>query len=101
MQDEDVIIVDIRSNKEWETTGTIMQSKKITAFDEEGNFKSTFLDSLKNISNLTTKIVFVSKNGDTSSVLANGFVEYLEYKHIFSLKGGIKQWISLDNPIAK
>ena len=101
MQDEDLVIVDIRSKNEWETTGTIIQSKKITAFDDEGNFKSTFLDSLKKISNLTTKIVFVSKHGDISSILANGLVEHLEYKHIFSLKGGIQEWISLDYPITK
>ena len=51
--------------------------------------------------NLTTKIVFVSKHGDISSILANGLVEHLEYKHIFSLKGGIQEWISLKNPITK
>ena len=96
-----LIIVDIRSNKEWETTGTIMQSKKITAFDEEGNFKSTFLDSFQNIANFTTKVVFVSKNGDVSSILANGFAEHLNYKNMYSLRGGIQEWISQNKPITK
>ena len=101
MQDNDLIIVDIRSQKEWKNTGTIIDSKKITAFDEEGNFQSNFLESFQNIAGLTTKVVFVSKNGDISSILANGFAEQLDYKHIYSLKGGIQEWILLDNPITK
>ena len=44
MQDNDLIIVDIRSEKEWKKTGIIKQSKKITAFDEQGNLKSFFLN---------------------------------------------------------
>ena len=101
MQDEDLVIIDIRSNKEWETTGTIIQSKKLTAFDEKGNFKSTFLDSFQNIANFTTKVVFVSKNGDVSSILANGFAEHLNYKNMYSLRGGIQEWISQNKPITK
>ena len=38
IQDEDIIIIDIRSKKEWENTGTIIQSKKITAFNDERKF---------------------------------------------------------------
>ena len=56
---------------------------------------------MQNITNLTTKIVFVSKSGDISTILANGLVEQLGYKHIFSLKGGIQEWISLNNPVSK
>ena len=89
------------SKKEWKTTGTIIQSKKITAFDEEGNFISTFLDSIQDIADLTTKVVFVSKNGDISSILSNGFVERLGYKNMFSLQGGIKEWILLELPLKK
>ena len=59
------------------------------------------MDSIQNFVNLTTKVVFVSKNGDVSSILANGFAEQLKYKNIFSLEGGIQKWISLNNPINK
>ena len=47
MQDKDLIIIDIRSQKEWKNTGTIIDSIKISAFNEEGNFQSTFLESFQ------------------------------------------------------
>ena len=45
------------------------------------------------------KVVFVSNKGDISSILANGFVEQLGYKNIYSLKGGIQEWIKKGNKI--
>ena len=56
---------------------------------------------LQNISNLNTEIVLVSKSGDISSILANGFVEHLGYSHIFTLKGGVQEWISLNHPVIR
>ena len=92
LQEEGLIVVDIRTKDQWKKTGIISKSKKITAFTKNGNFISSFLESLQKISNTTSKIVFVSKTGDVSSILANGFVEQLGYKKIYSLEGGIDGW---------
>lgn len=104
MEKRDLIAIDIRTEEEWNKTGFIIGSKKITAFDDEGNFNPSFLRSLESLTKKNTKkskIVFISNSGDISSILANGFVEQLNYKNIFSLKGGIKEWINLDLPIRK
>ena len=97
MQKEGLIVVDIRTKDQWRQTGIINKSKKITAFTKEGNFESSFLESLQSISNTTSRIVFVGKNGEISSILANGFVEQLGYKNIYSLSGGIEEWIKKGN----
>ena len=91
--DKNVLIIDIRSKKEWDETGLIKNSKKITAFDQEGNFLSSFLKTINKISNPSSEIIFISKTGDISSILANGFVEQIGYKNISSLEGGIEGWI--------
>ena len=104
MQKKDLIVIDIRTEEEWKKTGFIIGSKKITAFDDEGNFNPGFLHSFKSLikkNNENSKVVFVSKNGDVASILANGFVEQLGYKKIFSLQGGIKEWINLSFPLKK
>ena len=104
MQKEDLIVIDIRTQEEWKKTGIIKGSKKITAFDIEGNFNPGFLKSFKSLTrkkNEDSKVVFVSKNGDISSILANGFFEQLGYKKMYSLKGGINEWIALENPLNK
>ena len=101
MQKKDLIVIDIRTEKEWGTTGIIKNSHKITAFNINGKFYSSFLQSYQAIANSTNKVIFISDKGDISSILANGFVEQLGYKNIFSLKGGIQEWIALGNPIVK
>ena len=99
MQEDGLIVIDIRTKKEWKKTGTIKKSKKITAFNKAGNFEPLFLKSFQKIANTSTKVVFVGKDGDISSILANGFVEKLGYRNMYSLKGGIEKWIKLGNPL--
>jgi len=92
MDQDDINIIDIRLKKEWKKTGVIKNSNKITAFDEKGNFLESFLKKFNKFADLDIKIIFVSSEGDISSILANGFVEQLGYRNIFSLEGGIKEW---------
>ena len=40
----------------------------------------------KKKNDLNSKVVFVSKYGETSSILANGFAEQLDYNNILSCK---------------
>ena len=85
-------------------TGIIKGSNKLTAFDLEGNFNPAFLNSFELLTkknNKSSKVIFVSKEGDISSILSNGFVERLGYKNMFSLQGGIKEWILLELPLKK
>ena len=89
-----MILVDIRTKKDQNYTGIIEGSNEITAFDLAGNFKPNFINKLKEISNNKDKIIFISNSGDISSILANGFYEKLGYENIFSLEGGIQNWIN-------
>ncbi len=96
---DNLIIIDIRSKSDWKKTGVIKDSKKITAFNEEGEFQPNFLKSFQKIANTTSNVLFVSKKGDISSILANGFVEQLGFRNIYSLKGGIDKLINSNYPL--
>ena len=58
-----------------------------------------FLDNYKSIIKENDHVVFISDKGDISAILANGFVENLGMKNIYSLKGGIEEWVFKGNKL--
>ena len=89
MSDKNFTILDIRNQDEVKNSGKIPNSIILTAFDKDGNFIQEFLKTYQEIIKPGSKVVFVSENGIISSILANGFVEKLNQKNIYNLKGGI------------
>ena len=59
------------------------------AFDKNGNFFPDFFEKYKENVQIGEKVIFVSQNGDISSILANGFVEQLNQTNIYHLKDGV------------
>ena len=84
----DFKIIDIRTNDEIINSNKIPGAIQITAFDKNGNFFPNFFDKYKENVQIGEKVVFVSQNGDKSSILANGFVEQLKQINIYHLKDG-------------
>ena len=85
----DFKIIDIRTNDEIINSNKIPGAIQITAFDKNGNFFPDFFDKYKENVQIGEKVVFVSQNGDISSILANGFVEQLDQVNIYHLKEGV------------
>tara|TARA_B110000438_G_C15699947_1_gene600600 strand:- start:122 stop:850 length:729 start_codon:yes stop_codon:yes gene_type:complete len=92
-QKEGFLIIDIRTDKERKNTGVIKNSIEFTAFNLNGNFNPNFLKNYQQIVTKNDHVVFVSNEGEISSILANGFVEQLGSKNMYSLLGGIQNWI--------
>lgn len=93
--------IDIRTKKERENTGIIPGSLEITAFDIYGNFVPDFIKTFQDIVDLNDNIIFISNDGEISSILANGFAEKLGATNMHSLKGGIQQLLKEDYPLYK
>ena len=85
----DFKIIDIRTNDEIINSNKIPGAIQITAFDKNGNFFPNFFDKYKENVQIGEKVIFVSQNGDISSILANGFVEQLKQNNIYHLKDGV------------
>ena len=85
----DFKIIDIRTNDEIINSNKIPGAIQITAFDKNGNFFPNFFDKYKENVEIGEKVIFVSQNGDISSILANGFVEKLKQINIYHLKDGV------------
>ena len=100
-QHQKFIIIDIRTLKEREHTGVIENSLEITAFDIDGNFDRKFIKSYQEVASKDDHVVFISNKGEISAILANGFVEQLGATNMYTLVGGIQNWIKEGRDLTK
>ena len=94
-------IIDIRRQDEWNKTGVIEGSQKLTAFDSLGKFVRTFPDDLGKIVGKNEAVILICRTGNRSSVIANMLVEQAGYSKVYNLTGGIGKWIKDGNSVRK
>ena len=82
-------LIDIRNKDQITNKNKIPGAILITAFDKNGNFFPDFFEKYKENVQIGEKVIFISQNGDISSILANGFVEQLNQLNIYHLKDGV------------
>ena len=96
---KDLVSIDIRTQGEKDETGIIDGSHQIPAFDIYGNLNRNFIKRFHAIVMEDEPVVFISDKGEISSILANGFVENLGIKNVYSLQGGIQAWVAKNNKV--
>ena len=101
LQEDGYKFIDIRTKKERDHTGIVPGSLEITAFDIYGNFVPEFMKTFREFVDLNDNTVFISNEGETASILANGFVEQLNATNMYALKGGIQQLIKENYKLEK
>ena len=98
---EGFILIDIRPPDQIKSSGIIEGSLKINAFDSKGNFIPKFISKFEESTSIGDPVVFISKEGKNSDIIANGFVEQLGLTNIYSLTGGIQNWIKEGRELIK
>ncbi len=91
---EGTSVVDLRSEKEWRSTGTIPGSYRLTAVDEKGKLNIRFLAWLKKVCPPDEKVVLVDWDGFLSTKMSNMISNYGGYTQVFNLEPGLKGWIA-------
>jgi len=94
-------IVDIRRQDEWDKTGVIEGSQRLTAFDGKGYFIRSFPELLKKIAGPEEEVILICRTGNRSSVLANMLVEQAGYTKVYNVTDGIVKWLKNKNPVVK
>ena len=59
------------------------------------------MKTFQDLVDLNDNVVFISNEGEISSILANGFVEQLGATNMHSFSGGIQQLIKEDYNLSK
>ena len=96
-----VKIVDVRRPDEWKKTGTVKESKRLTAFDGKGRFVSGFLAAFGEIVKPDDEIILICRTGNRSAILAHMLTERTGYKHVYNVKAGISKWVKDKYPVRR
>jgi rhodanese-related sulfurtransferase len=94
-------IVDLRRQDEWDKTGVVKGSQKITAFDSMGNFVRSFPAELGEIAGKNDAVILICRTGNRSSIIANMLVEQAKYTNVYNVTDGIAKWIKGGNPVIR
>lgn len=96
-----VKFVDIRRQDEWDKTGVIEGSVRLTAFNNRGEFVRGFPESFQKIAAPGDEVILICRTGNRSSVLANILAEQAGYTKVYNVTDGIAKWIKNGNPVIK
>lgn len=94
-------ILDLRRRDEWDKTGVVKGSHKLTAFDSTGNFVRSFPAEFQKFSGRDDPIILICRVGNRSSNLANMLVEQVGYSKVYNVTEGIVKWIKDGNPVIR
>ena len=94
-------VIDIRRQDEWEKTGILEGSHKLTAFDSTGKFLRSFPAGLKKIAGKNETVILICRTGGRSSIIANVLAEQAGYSKVYNVTKGIDKWIKDGHPVTR
>jgi rhodanese-related sulfurtransferase len=92
-----IIIIDIRNENKWKTTGIIPSSYRLT-YNKE-NEQKWFYTLIKLIREKNRAFVLISKKGKDAKNLASILYKEKKLNNVMYLDGGIDEWIDSDRRV--
>ena len=102
MQKQDnALVIDIRTEKEWNTTGIIPDSHKLQFFTATGKYdEDKWLSDLNQLkSSPDQTVILVCRSGSRSGMVGNMLAKKMGMKNVHHLSTGIMPWIKAGNKI--
>jgi len=98
-----VPVIDVRRMDEWENTGIIPGSHKLTFFDKNGDYdvKTWMADFQKIVSNKKQEFVLVCRSSKRSGIVGDFLEKKVNYEKVLHLDGGIVNWIDKNKKTVK
>lgn len=99
---QQALIVDIRTNAEWQASGVIPDSLKLQAFDSSGKFDQTqwLADLKKAQSSPDQPVILVCRSGNRSGKVGELLTKQLGLNNIYHISQGIESWKRSGQPLA-
>jgi rhodanese-related sulfurtransferase len=99
--DQGVAVYDIRRVDEWQKTGVIAGSQKLTFVDANGKGSDKFLERFTTEVSKDEPVVLICRTGNRTDTLGRYLVEKLGYTQVYNVRDGITRWISAGNPVSR
>ncbi len=96
-----VKLIDIRRPEEWRQTGVVEGSIKATAFNENGQFLQSFVETLGKTVQPDEEFVLICRTGNRTAALSNYLVTRGGYKNVLNHRDGITAWIGDQRAVDK
>ena len=92
--DQGVTLIDIRLPEEWQQTGVVEGSIKLTAFDNQGRFLQSFLDGLQDTVKPDEEVLLICRTGNRTASLSQWLATEGGYDNVVNVQKGITDWIA-------
>ena len=100
--ENDVPLIDIRTEGEWYETGVINSSHLLTFFDKDGSYDfRKWMIELGEIANENGPVIIICRSGRRSRIVSNMIIKENSEYLIYHATNGIKSWIESNNKIFK
>ncbi|MGR8931465.1 MAG: rhodanese-like domain-containing protein [Gammaproteobacteria bacterium] len=94
-QNQNALVVDVRTPAEWQASGIISDSRKLQSFDNDGNFDigkwAAELEKLK--SSPEQAVILVCRSGNRSAKVGELLTRQLGMKNVYHLEKGLQSWV--------
>ncbi len=98
----DVPLIDIRTEGEWYETGVINSSHLLTFFDKDGSYDfRKWMIKLGEIVNENGPVIIICRSGRRSRIVSNMILKENSEYLIYHSTNGIKSWIESNNKTFK
>lgn len=96
------LVVDVRTEQEWQATGVIADSVKLQGFDANGKFdQEKWLSDLKQAQTSADQpVILVCRSGNRSGKIGEVMTKQLGMNNIYHLTHGITSWSSSGYPLS-
>jgi rhodanese-related sulfurtransferase len=101
LQAKGIPVYDIRRAEEWQQTGVVEGSKRLTFVDEKGKLMPDFVDKFTKTVGKNDPVILICRTGNRTEVLSKALVQELSYTKVYNVKNGITRWIGEGLPVIK
>ncbi|RXJ98259.1 sulfurtransferase [Arcobacter sp. CECT 8986] len=95
MNKDNIVLIDVRTQMEFNQTGIIENSHMLTFYDEYGNYNlEEWLEEFRKL--VTSKdqtFILICAHANRTRMIGNYLVQQEGYKNCAHLYGGIAQWL--------
>ena len=95
----DVPLFDVRLPEEWQETGVVAGSQRLTFLDANGRVAPGFLQDLTSSVPQNQPIALICRTGNRTDVLARHLIEQMGYTEVYNVRDGIMGWIGEGRPV--
>lgn len=95
-----VVVIDIRTQPEWEETGIVAGSKLLTFFDERGRADpAAWLEKVKPYAKPDQPVVVICRSGNRTKAVSQFLSQRAGYNTVYNVKNGINRWLKEGGPV--